>query len=275
MKRFLAIVLGATSVMAVGCGYRSYEMRLEATESKIRDEMTLDRVLEPAAKGDFEKINVFARAPKGWVASSDFAPERRQGDQNLLEDGLAGYFDAKGSFTGPSTGGGPGNDGQPQPAVSGPVLRVLTRRTQQQTDTEKTEAPPVQRGEFQADVRQVLESLYGPEVANAPAEPVSKTIWPRATPPKSASYERWKFNGSNGQLVQVYLMKEKQGSAEYDVALVFEFPDGRAPEASSNPVDLTLGTFAVGNRAAHRFRGNTDDDDGAIDAGGGGAAVAF
>jgi hypothetical protein len=275
MKRILAIVLSTSAVLAAGCGYRSYEMRLEATEARIRDEMKLDAELSPPIGGDFQKLNVHFRPPKGWVGSPDFAPELRQNGVNSFDDQMAPVFDLKASYSAPAAKADTTkkDEGPPPPS---PMLRFLARRKHEQTDTEKGEAPPpVERGDFQSDLRQWLGTYYGVSLADLAAEPASKVAWPRSSAAKPINYERWKFNGSTNQLVQVYLMKEKSGSAEYDVALIFDFPDGQAPTATTDPVDLTLGTMAIGSAAARRFRGDTDDSD-AIDVDGtGGAAVAF
>ncbi len=273
MKRLMVLAMVSGFVVGTGCGYGNYNDRLEATESRLKDEMTLNRSLAPPAAGDYQKLSVHLRAPIGWTSSPAFAPE--YADNPQYEEAIASRFDLRGSYAGPVAASKDQEALAAPPAP--PMLRFIGRRKKELSEAEKAEGAPAQpsaeRGEFLADAIQLLQSFYGNSEALT-AEPVSKEIWPRTKLAKSIEYQRYKFNGSRGQLVHAYFLKDVQGATEYEAALVFEYPDGQAPTASNGPVDLTLGTFAVGARANRLFLGDSEDSGGA-GAAEAGPAVAF
>ncbi|CAN5651340.1 hypothetical protein BH23PLA1_BH23PLA1_01430 [soil metagenome] len=247
MKRLLAFVLSASFTLTMGCGYGSYQKRLQLTESRIQDEMTMDQVLSPPAQGEFEKLNIYLRAPKSLTKTDSFAPTRL----------AAGAFDVEASFM--ELAPEEGAEGTPQRQYS---LHVLARREQEADPTQEqpeVEAPVFDRGPFLEDIRLLLSQLFGQGAAEAATETVSKPIWPRSDPPRPQSYERLQFNTPDDELVHVYLYHQEAGNTKYDVALIWVFPSGQAPATAGNPVDLTLGTFAAGTSASQRFRGGDDD----------------
>jgi hypothetical protein len=276
MRRIFVLLTVAFSVVAAGCGYTNYEKRLEATEARIKDEIRIDQVLAPRATGDFEKLSVYLRAPKGWTPSPLFAPEFAENSQ--YEDTFAPYFDLRGSFTAPPAAADATKKQATEAPPASEMMRFLARRKKEKTDAEKAEAPPEQpavaRGEFLTEVLQLIRGFYAGDSEGAVAEPVNKEIWPRTNPKRNIEYQRYKFNGSKNQLVHVYIFKDTQGTTEYDAALIFEFPDGQASAAASDAVDLTLGTFAVGSRANRLFRGDSEES-GEGASGAAGPAVAF
>ena len=253
MRRSLAIAaLFAPSLLSIGCGHASYEARLEATEGRIKDEITLNQVLAGHAEGPFVEQNVFLRPPQGLAVAPQFVPIP------LVE----GAFDIQTSFVPPGSG---------EQLATGPFqLHVLARR---QAEEGQAEPSPVPRGDFKADVLSVLASVYGAEVAEAPTEQVSKTRWPRSDPARSSTFDRIKMTDRNQHLVHVYFTHEESGDAVYDVALIWEFPGGEPPTSNANPVDLTLGTFAVGQRASRAFSGRPEGP--GADSDDGGSAIAF
>ena len=257
MRRSLAIAaLFAPSLLSIGCGHASYEARLEATQGRIKDEMTIDQVLSGHAEGAFVEQNVFLRPPQGLAVAPQFLPIP------LVE----GAFDIQASFVPPGSG---------EQLATGPFqLHVLARRQAEAGAEGQPEPSPVPRGDFKADVLSVLASVYGAEVAEAPTEQVSKTRWPRSDPARSSSFDRIKMTDRNQHLVHVYFTHEESGDAVYDVALIWEFPGGEPPTSNANPVDLTLGTLAVGQRASRAFSGRPEGTGAGADEEGA-SAIAF
>lgn len=257
MRRLSALaILGVASFSAIGCGYSSYEARLEATQRRIRDEMILDRSLYAALQAEFAANDVFLRFPQGMAQRPDF---------ELIQLN-PGFFEIDASFNpqGESLPGGPYN------------LHVLVRRDSDEPEPQDPQGdePRIARGDFRSEVLAVLAEVYGPDVASAPTEQVNKAIWPRSDASPPMTYERVAVTDRNNQLIHIYFYQEESGNASYDVALIWEFPTGEAPSASGNPIDLTLGTFAVGQRARARFSGRPDSPTGAAGEDGG-AAIAF
>lgn len=260
MRRLLVFAaLGALSIVPLGCGFASYEARLQATERRIQDEMTINATLAGPMQGAFAENNIHFRAPQGLDQVGQFQ----------LIPLNPGYFEVENSFITPGSG---------DQLSTGPYqVHVLARRDSQEPDQaqEQPDQPPVPRGDFRSDVLGVLSEVYGPEVASAPLEQVSKTIWPRSEPARSLSFERATLTDRNQQLVHIYFYNEDSGDATYNAALIWEFPGGEPPTSNANPVDLSLGTFAVGQRAFARFSGRPDSAGDGASGDAGGSAVAF
>ncbi|WP_169974116.1 hypothetical protein [Tautonia rosea] len=237
------------SLPVLGCGYSSYEARLEATQGRLKDDMILDQQLYSAAQGPFAENSIFLRVPQGLAQRPEFELIPLNPDA----------FEVEASFN-------------PQSANTNYSLHVLARRDSQEPP-DPEQPPRAARGDFRSDVINVLAQVYGPDIASAPIEQVNKTVWPRSDVAPPITFERLTMTDRNLQLIHLYFYKEESGDATYDVALIWEYPSGEAPTATPNPVDLTLGTFAVGQRAASRFSGRPDSVGGAT--GDGGSAVAF
>lgn len=250
MSRALAVVTSAAMLLtlALGCGYRSYETRLASTEKNEQYNITLNANLEPAPTDDFQKLGFYVRPPKGLEKSKTFAPAQ------LPE----GQYDLATTFRGPA----PDPEGKAATIATGLQLHVLARKKTpkkaQQAKKEVEVAPEVPRGPFEADVRALLGAIYG-EAATA-NEP--KVVTKRAN-----SFRRLAFqSGGNNQIynVNVYFYTLKSGQDEYDAALIWEIPANRTQLAGTDPIDLTLESFAVAARANNLFSSG-----GAVDLGGG------
>ncbi|QDV38011.1 hypothetical protein [Tautonia plasticadhaerens] len=260
MRRLPALAaLCALSIAPLGCGFASYEARLQATERRIKDEMTINATLAGPMQGAFAENDIYFRAPQGLEQVGQFQ----------LIPLNPGFFEAENSFITPGAG---------DQLSTGPYqVHALARRDSQEPEQgqEQPEQPPVPRGDFRADVLDVLKVVYGDEVTSAPLEQVSKTIWPRSEPARSLSFERATLTDRNQQLIHIYFYTEESGDATYNAALIWEFPGGEPPTSGANPVDLTLGTFAVGQRAIARFSGRPDSPGGGGTGDAGASAIAF
>lgn len=256
MRRLPALAtLGVLSFSVIGCGYSGYEARLEATQRRLKDEMVLDKSLYSALQAEFAENNIFLRIPQGMAQRLDF---------ELIQLN-PGFFEIDASFNpqGDSLPGGPYN------------LHALVRRDADEPAAEQQgDEPRINRGDFRSEVLAVLAEVYGPDIASAPTEQVNKAVWPRSDAARPISYERVAVTDLNNQLIHVYFYQEESGNASYNVALIWEFPSGEAPSATGNPIDLTLGTFAVGQRAQARFSGRPDSPTGGP-SDDGGASLSF
>ncbi len=249
MSRALAVVTSAAMLLALalGCGYRSYETRLASTEKNEQYNITLNANLEPATTDDFQKLGFYVRPPKGLAKTKTFAPAQL----------TPGQYDLAATFQGP-----PPDPAAPSGIATGLQLHVLARKkTPKKTQQAKKEvevAPEVPRGPFEADVRALLGAIYG-EAATANE--------PKAATKRANSFRRLAFQAGGNNLiynVHVYFYTQKVGQDEYDAALIWEIPVNRPNLAGTDPIDLTLESFAVANRANALFNSG-----GAVDLGGG------
>src|SRR5262245_50478875 len=72
MKRALVVALSATLLLALGCGTKSYEIRLSQTLATLKYRQRLDQYLNPAAEDKFKELNVFLRPPKPLSQTKEF-----------------------------------------------------------------------------------------------------------------------------------------------------------------------------------------------------------
>ena len=221
MRRVLAMLAttAATLMLAGGCA-KSYDIRMSKTLERMRYEKRLDDNLIAAPKGTkFETYHIFVRPPLNLKGPSK---------EFLLGVQEPGKFELTESFL----------EGNKQ------SLHVLARVKVPKDPTKKKAAPKpedaVVRGEFNADVIAIVNSVYAVELDPAKAKEESKK-------PGNVKnvYRHLKFEG-NGKDVQVYLNGKK--GDPYEVALIFEYP--KAEEAALiSKIELCLESFATGERA--------------------------
>ena len=231
MRRGLAIVVTAATVavLAAGCGGKRYEVRLDKTLEEMRYRKRLDDNLTPPAKGKLETNLIYVRPPKGLEGPTKVFQ---------LTELEPGKFDVSESFF--------EKDKQ--------NLHVLARiKRPKAAASKKGPAQPepakAARGEFNADVVAVLNSVYGVEIDLAKAKEESK---------RTNRFKRLTFEG-NGKNVQLFLLGSK--TSPYEVALVFEYPKSEQSSLISK-IDLCLGSFAVGEKARRFFEGVVTEEEG-------------
>ena len=227
MRRFVAILATTSLLLSVGCGGKSYEVRLGKTLEEMRYRKRLDDNLMPApTKGKFNDFQIFVRPPLG------LGEPTKEFSMVALEPGK---FDVAESFVEPGK-------------LS---LYILGRVKRPKDPSKKKTVAPVEtatRLDFNTDVFQILNSVYGVEVDAAKAKSESK----RLNTFKHVTFE------SNGKNVQVYLNGNK--SAVYEVALIFEYPKTEQASLVSK-IDLALGSFATGERARRAFAGSVVEEE--------------
>ncbi len=223
MKRAAAVVLCASFIVIIGCGTQSYETRLEKTLDNMKYQKRLDDNLTGApTKGKLEELHIFVRPPKNMTPSQTF----------LLTVVEPGKYDVESSFMEP--------DKQ--------SLHILGRVKRPKTPSKKGPAPPeTPRGEFNADVVEMLKNVYGAEIDLTKFKTESKLN------------NTFKSNllDLNAKEVQVYLYGSK--SDPYEVALIFEYP--KTEHNAVNPkIGLCLESFAVADKAKRAFAGGETED---------------
>lgn len=250
MRRSAALAASIGLVLLAGCG-KSYEKRLEATLNRMRYEQKLDQYLKPAETGKFQDLGIFLRLPKGLDKATQ---------PGLTVD--PGAFEIAESFLDTTGGGAASKDGTATPAA-GLRLHVLARVKRKKAAPKKGEAPPpeVPRGNFEADVRQVLANDLG-----SPDDALNKPL--ENNTQRNNAYKRLIFTAGNGDFIRAYFSKQ----GDYEVALVWDVPQA-VDKSSANGVRYSLESFATGLTALARFKGGSDDEGSAGEEGGPGAAA--
>lgn len=225
MRRVLVLVAMTVIVVAGGCGGKRYEARLTRTLDDMRYRKRLDDNLMPPAKGKLETNLIYLRAPKGLEGPTKvFA----------LAELEPGKFDVADTFFEKDKAN----------------LHVLARIKRPKAPAGKKAAGPAEpvaaRGEFNADVIALLNSVYSVDIDLSKAKPESKRV---------NSFRKITFE-ANAKNVQVYLYGVKGGT--YEVAEIYEYPKTEAASLITK-IDLSLGAFAVGEKARRFFAGSISD----------------
>jgi hypothetical protein len=222
MKRLSAVVLGAGLVLVVGCGTQNYDIRLERTLDHMAYQKKLDDNLNPApTKGKLEELQIYVRPPKNMTGPTQTF------QMTVVEPGR---FDVESSFI--------EQDKQ--------SLHLLARVKRPKTPSKKapTPAETTPRGDFSADVVELVKNVYGTEL--------EASQFKEERMQRGSNSFKAKTVDLNAKNVQIYLYGGK--SNPYEVALIFEYP--KAEHAAINPkIKLCLESFAVGDKAKRAFAG--------------------
>src|SRR5271166_917392 len=142
MKRAAAVVLGVSLVLILGCGTHSYETRLETTLDNMKYQKRLDDNLGAAAtKGKLEGLQIYVRPPKNMTGPTQTF------QLTVVEPGK---FDVESSFIEPEK----------------QSLHILARVKQAKTPSKKAPAKAeTPRGDFKADIVELLKSVYGVDLS--------------------------------------------------------------------------------------------------------------
>ena len=207
-----------------------YDVRLDKTYENLRYEKRLDENLEkPAdAKSNLATSNIYVRPPLGLKG-----PNKEFG-MNLAEPGKFDltdtFFDQKGSLH--------------------IVARVQKPKAPNAKKGSNPAEPKVPRGDFTADVIDLLKSAYTPDFDSS--KPKTET---KSGGGKTVSFKSLDLHPPSKE-VKVYIFGEKTSTEQ--VALIFEYPEGELKNISSK-IDLCLGSFRVGEGARRRYSGQDED----------------
>jgi hypothetical protein len=226
MRRKLLATLWLIGLMlsSMGCG-ATYEKRLKESVENIKYSARLDKYLNPAPqKPAFDRYMVFVRPPKPMVKTEVFQ----------LATLVPGQFEIAETFADPE---------------SGANLHVLARFNKAPKQAKNAPAPPP-RGLFESDLKAILAAVYGDnEDLNKKPKPETK---------KYNKYQAITMALPTGRDVRVYI--QKQG--EFNVALIWDYPTAQR-SAIASKMNLSLESFASGNRAKDAFAGKIVRDDSA------------
>ncbi len=230
MRRVFAMVATTALLLSTGCGVKVYEERLNRTLEEMKYRKRLDDRLMPAStKGKMEQLLIYLRPPKTLQGP---------GKEFQLAVIEPGKFDVTESYYEPEK----------------QSLHVLARvKRPKGPDSKKAAANPAEtatRGEFNADVIAVLNSVYSLDIDLAKA---------KEEPKRRNKFKRLAFE-ANGKNVEVFLYGSK--TSPYEVALVFEYAKAEKAGLASK-IDLALGSFAVGETARRMFSGALSDEEAA------------
>jgi len=229
MKRAAAVVLGVSLVLILGCGTQSYETRLERTLDNMKYQKRLDDNLGKAAtKGKLEELQIYVRPPKNMTGPTQTF------QLTVVEPGK---YDVESSFI------------EPEKQSLHILARVKRPKTPSKKAPTRAEAP---RGEFNADVVDLVKNVYGADVHGAEVD-LSKF----KDEMKRLNTFKYHLHELNAKNVQIYLYGGK--NSPHEVALFFEYP--KAEHNAVNPkIGLCLESFAVGDRAKRAFAGGETED---------------
>jgi hypothetical protein len=242
MRRVFASLGGLLLVFVVGC--KDYDLRLQDTYEEMKYRKRLDDNLGPAAtKGSLQGELIFVRAPKGFTG-----PAQTFG---LPVD--AGKFDLENTFI---------------DQAKAASLHIVARHKKPKAPTnKKTTAPPAEatpRGDFTADVLELVKNAYAADVATGQLKAETK-----AHKGRKNNFKATKLPLASKE-VQLFIYGTKNDP--YEVALIFEYPATEVNSLSPK-IGLSLECFAVGPLASKAFAGVTDFDTGEEGEGGAGPPI--
>jgi hypothetical protein len=244
MRRGCTILASACLLLVLGC--RDYDFRLGQTLEEMRYQQRLEKNLEKApTKGRLQQDLIYVRPPKGMSGPT------KAFTLAVLE---TGKFDVSDSFI----------DESKQAS-----LHVVARHKKPKAPPKKgvAAAPDVPRGDFTAEVIDMVKTAYGVEdLTPAKLKLVSKKHAGREN-----SYKEAKLN-LNTKEVSIYLYGTVDKTSPYNVALIFEYPKAEAATLSSK-INLSLEAFAVGEPANRAFSGGSPEESGGQEGADSGQAV--
>lgn len=226
MRRLCGMLASLSLFLAIGCGTQSYEYRLTQTLENMKYQKKLNDALIPAvATGKLKDLDIYVRPPKNLQGPT-------QAFQLTVVE--PGKFDVENSFI--------EKDKQ--------NLHILARVKRPKPTAKKGQpaAPAPVRGEFNADVIELLKNVYGVDIdpTKFKEESKKKNVFRHGT------------IGLDPKTLQIYLYGSK--SSPYEVALIFEYP--KTEHNTLNPrIGYCLESFAVGDRAKRAFAGATSEEE--------------
>ena len=240
--RWASVVLASACVVLV-LGCRDYDLRLEKTLEEMKYQAKLEKNLDKAVtKGVLEREMIFVRPPKGLAGPTQTF------SLAVVEPGK---FDLENSFI----------DQGKQAS-----LHILARHKKPKAAPKKGAPPAAEatpRGEFTADVIEVLKAAYGiDDLTPSKFKAITKKHEGRENP-----YKELKLDLTAKEVV-VYIYGDKNNP--YNVALIFDYPKGAD---MATKIGLCLESFAVGDVARRAFEGGGENEGGEEGGGGEGQVV--
>ena len=231
MRRVFASLGGLLLVVVVGC--RDYDVRLQ--ETLRGDEVPQATRRQPGAGAD--QGLAATRADLRSPAQGHHRPT-----QTFALPVEPGKFDLENTFI---------------DQAKAASLHIVARHKKPKAPTnKKTTAPPPEatpRGDFTADVLELIKNAYAADVATGQLKTESK-----AHKGRTNTFKFTKLPLASKE-VQLFIYGGKNDP--YEVALIFEYPTTELNNISPK-IGLCLECFAVGPLASRAFSGVTDFDTG-------------
>jgi hypothetical protein len=245
MKRSLGLLCGFSLVLGLGCAQR-YDERLANTIDHRKYQRRLDTNLGGApGKGKMQEVGIYLRPPKGLQG-----PTQTFGIVGVEP----GKYDVESSFIDTKRN-----------ASLNVLARLKAPKAPPGKKTGPAPAEPTPRGDFKADVLELLRNAYSVEIAVNQLKDTTKKGELESR--KNAFKAPPKALDAADREVQVYFFGDKNRAEE--VALIFEYPKTER-EFMAPKIDLCLGTFAVGDFGKRMYVGG---DERAAEEGGGAASA--
>ncbi|WP_165246489.1 hypothetical protein [Paludisphaera soli] len=236
MKRAGAMLAGFGLLMAVGCGMKNYDYRIEQTLDRIKYERRLDENLNPpVGKGKLEELGIYIRPPKnltGPTQTFQFA---------ALEPGR---FDLENTFLEPE---------RQSLHVLALVERPKAAAKKGAPPQPEAATPRLDPNQFNQEVVELVRNATGAEVDLSQFKQESKQVKGKRQDNSFLA----KTVAMEAKELQVYLYGSK--ASPYKVALIFEYPTSEK-NAVAPKIGLCLETFAVGDIARQAFSGGDGEE---------------
>jgi hypothetical protein len=230
MKRGHAILASLGLFLVGGCA-RDYDVRLTNTIDNRKYQRRLNDNLEaPPTKTNLQTSDVYVRPPKGLKG-----PTQTFG----LPGVEAGKFDIEDSFIDQQKSGS---------------LHVLARVDRPKAATKKAASPAAAsaRGDFTADVLDLVKSVYGSDLDTSKLKTETKSHGRKTNAYKTVTLDLT----TKPSQVKVYFYGEKNSPEK--VALIFDYPKDEYKSLVSK-IDLCLESFRVGPEASRAFSGGEEE----------------
>lgn len=234
MKRARAMLISFGMLLAVGCGMKNYDYRIEQTLDRMKYERRLNENLGEAVKGKLEEHNIYVRPPKGLSGPTQtfqFA---------VLEPG---QFDVANTFL----------EGDKH------SLHVLAWIDKPKAAAKKgaPQAPPPRGNfdQFKQVVVEMIRNATGAEIDITQFKQESKQLKDR----RQSNAFLTKTLDLNAKEMQIYLYGPK--ASPYKIALIFEYPKAEK-NAMAPKIGLCLENFLVGDPARLAFSGGESEETG-------------
>jgi hypothetical protein len=228
MRRVWVVIVSAMLVTTIGCGKRSYDLRLASTLEDMKYKRRLkDNLMEPPTDKKFQELTIYLRAPKELALA-------KAGQLPVTE----GQFDLDASF----------ND------KADANLHVLARVKMPKKPLAKGAPPPPtlppRNPSFEAEVLGVLANVFG-AVDGLQTPKFSM----ESTDRSKNQFKRLIFP-ANEKEVKVYIYKQ----GNHEVALIFVY-DPKLKIPLNAKIPLCLDSFATGARAGRLYSGGGAEED--------------
>jgi hypothetical protein len=232
MKRVLGILAGVSiALVVIGCA-EPYDVRLRTTLENKKYQMTLDKNLEKAPEDPKLKSHlVYVRPPLGFKGPAEFA----------LAVVEPNKYDVANSFI--------DSDKQAGLHILARDNKPKTATSKKGADPSKTAEPQAVRGDFTADVLDLVKAALSLDIDAQQLKAESKAHGARKNDYKTKTLD------ANTKEVQVWIYGDKNSPEQ--VALIFDYPK-ESRNSLTSAINYCLQSFGVGRVAESLYAGRDE-----------------